>query len=76
MAIKKAVHNLTIIVFVVQFLHVDQKDFSISVRATSLAVVSNCWTELWTGSLDWIAGLDCWTGSLDWIAGLDCWAGS
>ena len=30
-------------------------------------VVSNRWTGLWTGSLDWI----CWTGLLDWIAGLD-----
>ena len=29
MAVKKAVHNLATIVFVVQFLHVDQKDFSI-----------------------------------------------
>ena len=28
-------------------------------------------TGLWTGLLDWIAGLDCWTGLLDWIAGLD-----
>ena len=36
------------------------------------SVVSNCWTGLWTGSLDWIAGLDHWTGLLDWIAGLDC----
>ena len=38
-------------------------------------VVSNRWTGLWTGSLDWIAGLDCWTGLLDWITGLDCWTG-
>ena len=33
-------------------------------------VVSNRWTGLWTGSLDWTAGLDCWTGLLDWITGL------
>ena len=44
MAVKKAVHDLATIVFVVQFLHVDQKDFSISVRATSLA--SLCASQL------------------------------
>ena len=27
-----------------------------------LLVIFNCWTGLWTGLLDWIAGLDCWTG--------------
>ena len=40
---------------------------------TRQSAVSNRWTGLWTGSVDWIAGLDCWTGSVDWIAGLDCW---
>ena len=29
------------------------------------AAVSNCWTGLWTGLVDWIAGLDYWTGLLD-----------
>ena len=33
-------------------------------------VVSNCWTALWIGSLDWTPGLDHWTGLLDWITGL------
>ena len=30
-----------------------------------ISAVSNRWTGLWTGSVDWIAGLDCWTGLLD-----------
>ena len=36
------------------------------------------WTaglDCWVGLLDWTAGLDCWVGLLDWIAGLDCWVG-
>ena len=45
-------------------------EFGVNLQSFFL-VVSNCWTGLWTGSLDWIAGLDCWTGLLDWITGLD-----
>ena len=33
-------------------------------------VVSNHWTGLWTGLLDWTGGLDYWTGLMDWITGL------
>ena len=50
--------------------YVEEAGYTV-LRQRYIRVVSNCWTGLWTGSLDWIAGLDCWTGLLDWIAGLD-----
>ena len=45
--------------------------FEFGINLQSFSVVSNCWTGLWTGSLDWIAGLECWTGLLDWILNKD-----
>ena len=39
-------------------------------RVANYRVVSNHWTGLWTGLLDWTDGLDCWTGLMDWITGL------
>ena len=46
-------------------------------------VVSNCWTGLWTGSLDWTAGLDYWTDLWTKIVCITwpppnqmCWIGS
>ena len=37
-------------------------DMELSCSRGEAWVVSNRWTGLWTGSLDWIAGLDCWIG--------------
>ena len=31
-------------------------------KIVSIRAVSNRWTGLWTGLLDWITELDCWTG--------------
>ena len=40
----------------------DQKPPTTTETAATAGVVSNRWTGLWTGLLNWIAGLDCWTG--------------
>ena len=50
--------------------YVEEAGYTV-LRQRYIRVVSNCWTGLWTGSLDWIAGLDCWTGLLDWILNKD-----